>query len=164
MDQRYNDQDSTSFACAAIRGTAALMEMQIGMARQIIGMHSRTAAALGVPDYSQLVDGSADCSRRLVNMTTDQMLSTAQRLNETMTDLQRQFARLIEQQTRTATDEIVRGIGRVGEGAEQAIRTAEQNVSRGAQEVERAAARGAESFADAAAQGKKKEQTIATAR
>jgi len=139
MEQRPASQTYVNFAEVAIRSTAALMEMQIGMARHVAGMQARNARLFGIPDYTEALDASVDRSRRLVSMTTDHLLNTTQRIGETMTDLQGHFARMMEQQARTVTEEMCRSIDRIGGDAEQALRTASQQVSRGAQEVERAA-------------------------
>jgi hypothetical protein len=139
MDQSTNRSNAINLAETAIRGTAAMMEMQIGVARRMIDAQAKRAAAFGVPDYSELLNAAAEGQRRLVNMTTDQMLNSTQRIAQTMMELHHQFARLMEQQSRSLTDEMCRGINRLGEGTENALRTAEEQVSKGAQEIERTA-------------------------
>jgi hypothetical protein len=172
MDNSFN-RNGINLAETAIRGTAAMMEMQIGVARHMIDAQAKSATAFGVPDYSEVLNAAAEGQRRLVNMTTDQMLNTTQRIAQTMIDLHHQFARLMEQQSRTLTDEMCRGINRLGEDTENALRTAEEQVSKGAQEIERTAneARRAggspilrpEEGSAEVSQAKRKEQSGATA-
>jgi hypothetical protein len=136
MDQRT--QTPTSLASATIRGTAAMMDIQIGMARQLMSLHARGAAAFGVPDYTEAMNASIDCTRLLLNSTTEQMLNTSRRLTETMTDVQQQLAHVFEQQARTLTDELCRGFARASEGAEDMVRSAGDQVSSGLREIGRA--------------------------
>jgi hypothetical protein len=136
MDQQT--QNATSLAQTAIRNAAALMDMQIGITRELITAQARNAKAYGAPDYSELFNVTAEHQRRLVKATTDQMLDTAGRVVETMNNLQRQFAGVVEQQSRKLTEEMVRDIGRLGEGTEQAMRKAGDQLSGSAQEIERA--------------------------
>jgi hypothetical protein len=137
MDQRTATRNTINLAEIAIRSTSAMVEMQIGMARQMVNLQARSAAALGAPDFSPMFNTSADESCRLVSMAADQMLSAAQRITDTMNDLQGQVVRAAEQHARTLTEEWCRGISRVGEGADDALRVVGQQASRGAQDIER---------------------------
>jgi methyl-accepting chemotaxis protein len=132
MDQRTH---FPSLAEAAIRGSATMIEMQIGLARQVIGLQAKSAAAFGLPDYSEALNASIDGSRRLVGLTTDQLLATTQRISETMGGLQSHFAHLAEEQARIVTEEMCRGLDRFSQGTDQALK----QVSKGAEEVARAA-------------------------
>jgi len=140
MDQRPSSQTYFNFAEVAIRSSAAMIDMQIGIGRHIAGIQARSARLFGVPDYTHMLDASAEESRRLVTAATDQMLHATQRIGETMNELRGQMARVVEQQARTITEEMCRGIDRIGGDAEQALRTTSQQVSRCAQEAERVAA------------------------
>jgi hypothetical protein len=136
---RTASQTYVNLAEVAIRNTAAMMEMQIGMARHLAEIQVRSARLFGVPDYTEVLDASVDGSRRLVSLAADQVLHTTQRINETMTDLQNHLARMMQQQARSMTDEMCRNIGDIGGDAEHAVRTAVQQMSRSVQEVERVA-------------------------
>jgi hypothetical protein len=176
MEQRTLSRNYVSLAEIAIRSTAAMMEMQIGMARHVVNLQAKSAAALGVPDYTEFFNTSAAESCRLVSMAADQMLSATQRISDTMSDLQAQVSRAAEQQARTITEEWCRGIDRVGKDADEALRVVGEQASRGAEEVERFAKEARRAGAspilrademsanEAGAQAKRKEQSGAPAR
>jgi hypothetical protein len=120
------------FAAIALRGVGQVVDMQMSAARTLLQTQARAAAAFGWPDCSDLFDGADERSRHVFAAGTEQMIETAQRANEAVTELQRQVGRVVETQTASAAEQWQRGIEVLGaqtqEGIAQLCETARQQV------------------------------------
>jgi hypothetical protein len=88
-----------TMAEVALRGTALLWDLQMETARNLWRTQARTAAMLGIPDYSDLFKFGDERTRRLFTTSAEQVLNSARQARDTMVEMQRQIGRLAEQQT-----------------------------------------------------------------
>jgi hypothetical protein len=123
----------------ALRGTALLFDYQMQAARDLLEMQARSAAAFGVPDCSSLFNVADDKARRLFADGAEQLVATARRATETMAEMNRQFGRLVEQQTVNIAEQMRHGIDQFGRHTEQGLLQARSLVEHGLDEMERAA-------------------------
>jgi len=81
----------------AMRGAAMIWDMQVETARTLWRTQARAAAMFGFPDYSRLFDAGERDVRTLVAATTEQVLDRAHEATATVTQLQREIERTVEQ-------------------------------------------------------------------
>jgi len=124
-----------SMAEVALRGTALLWDLQMETARNLWRTQARTAAMLGVPDYSELFRIGDDRARRLFSAGAAQVLNSARQAHETVVEMQRQIGRLAEQQTIGITEEVRENIQQIGRDTEQGLQEIKQMA---AAEIDRA--------------------------
>jgi hypothetical protein len=104
--QAYGAEQYQSMAEVALRGTALLWDLQMETARNLLRTQARTAALLGVPDYSELFCLGDDRARRIFTAGAEQMLHSARQARETVLEVQRQIGRLAEQRTIGIAEEV----------------------------------------------------------
>ncbi len=122
----------------AIRGAATLFDLQMQTARDMLAMHARSAGALGLPDFSPFFVPTADeQARRVFSESANEIVNTTRRTIETVAEVNRQFGRLIEQQTVNLSDTMRAGIDQLGRHAEQGLEQARTVVERGVDELAR---------------------------
>jgi hypothetical protein len=124
----------------ALRSAGHLYDLNVSAARVLLQTQARAAAAFGLPDWSPLFDSSDERVRKVFATGAEQVLSTARRANEAVTELQRQVGRVIETQASQAAESWQRGLEQLGshasEGFDQLCETARrtaEDAQRGAQ-------------------------------
>ena len=130
--QRSGARHAGNFAEIALRGTALLWDLQLEAVRNMWHAQARSAAMLGVPDYSHLFFVADERARRVFSTGAEQLFTTARHATETLSEVQHELGRLVEEQTIGITEEIRQRIEELGrrteEGIEEIHRLARQNV------------------------------------
>jgi hypothetical protein len=134
--QAFAAQPFHSMAEVALRGTALLWDLQMETARNLWRTQARTAAMLGIPDCSALVEVGDDRARRLFTTGAEQVLSSARQARETVVEMQRQMGRLAEQQTIGLTAEVRDQIEQISRQTEQGLQQIKQIAAAEADQVE----------------------------
>jgi hypothetical protein len=129
-------ESAINMADIALRGTAVLFSIQLDAVRSLFEIQARSAAAFGVPDYSGLFRSTDGGASRLLAIGTDQMLSSARQANETISEMQRQFGRLIERRSQELSEEMRQSIEELNQRARESLEQVKQMVQEGADEAE----------------------------
>jgi hypothetical protein len=127
-----------SMAEVALRGTALLFDLQMETARNLLRTQARTAAMLGVPDCSDFFEIGDERARRLFSMGAEQVLNTARQARETVSEMQRQFGRIAEQQTIGMTEEVRDQIAQISRQTEEGLQEIREIAASEADQVESA--------------------------
>ena len=130
-------ESAINMADIAFRGTAVLLSIQLDAVRSVFEMQARSAAAFGAPDYSGLFRSSDGGTKRLLAMGTHQFLSSARQANETISEMQRQFGRLIERRSQELSEEMRQSIEELSQRAREGLEQVKQMAEEGADEAER---------------------------
>jgi len=119
----------------ALRGAALLWDLQTEAARNLWRAQARTAAMLGVPDFSGLFHVGDDRARNLFTTSAEQVLNSARNARETVVEVQRQIGRLAEQHTIGLTEEVRDNIQQIGRRTEQGLQEIKQMAVQQADQV-----------------------------
>jgi hypothetical protein len=126
VQQSFGAEQFQTMAEAAMRGTAMLWDLQLATARNLWRTQARTAALLGIPDYSELFDVGDERARRLFSTSAEQVLTSVRQARETVVLVQREFGRIAEQQTIGITEEVRERIDDLGRYTEQGLNELQQ--------------------------------------
>lgn len=137
QDQQRRGDYPVNVAELAVRGSSALFDIQLATLRSMWQFQARAAAALGGPDYSELLRSADDSARQLVSTGTEQLLNSTRQASETVTEIQRQIGRLVEQGSQQLTRDVRQGIEQVSQRAQQSLDEVKTLVREGADEAER---------------------------
>ena len=123
----------------AMRSWGQLYDMNLSAARVLLQTQARAASALGLPDWSGLLDSVDERARHVFSAGAEQFVNTAQRANEVAAELQREVGRVVETEAATVAQTFQQGLQQLGtqvnEGFEQLVKTARDQ----AEEAERVA-------------------------
>ncbi len=132
-------QANQHIAELAIRGAGLLLDFQLQTARDLFELQARSAALFGVPDCSSLFNAADDRARRIFSEGAEHVAQVRRRATETMTQVNRQLGRLVEQQAVGVAEQMRQGIEQIGRHTEQGLQQARTLVEQGLDELERAA-------------------------
>jgi gas vesicle protein len=140
--QERNVEHSVNFAELTLRGTAVMFDIQLSALRGLLQLQARSAAAFGAPDYSDLLRFTDSSAKRLLTTGTEQVLNSVRQASDTITEVQRQFARLVEQGTMQITEEVRQGIEELNQRTQEGLQEVKSLAQQGADEAERAVREG----------------------
>jgi hypothetical protein len=118
-----------------------LLDLQLDTARSLWRTQARTAAMLGLPDYSHLFRAGDDRSRRLFSLGAEQALNTVRHAQDAVLEVQRQIGRLAEQQAILIADEMRDQIEQIGRRSERELQAFHELAVSGADELANAGER-----------------------
>jgi hypothetical protein len=127
MDQQHHQsqgaqQQGVSFAEIFFKSTARILDIQTAAARSLLQTQSRSAAMLGVPDWSDLFNGrTGEQLSNLYNTGAEQAVNYLRQTNETLREVQHQFGQLVEQQTQQVTEQMRQSMEELGRRGQQSI-------------------------------------------
>jgi len=147
--QQLGERTLQSTAEVAIRGAAMLWDLQMETARNLMRTQARTAAMLGIPDYSDFLRVGDEHARRIISLGAEQVLNSARQARETLVEIQRHMGRLAEQQVSGLTEEVRNQIEQAGRHTEERLQDFRQLAVSQTQQVSDAARQ----MRDAARQG-----------
>lgn len=132
----------------ALRSAGHLYDLNISAARTLLQTQARAAAAFGLPDWSPLFDSADERVRHVFATGAEQVLNTARRTNEAVSELQRQVGRVIETQTTQAAESWQRGLEELGSQASEGLNQLCETARRTAEDAQRGAQVFGEQFRD----------------
>jgi ElaB/YqjD/DUF883 family membrane-anchored ribosome-binding protein len=111
------------FAELALHGASQWFDMQFSTARTVWQTQARAAAAFGFPDWSGLfaADGLDERMREMRATGAEQLLHSTQRAGETVAEIQRQLAQLVQTQAATAAQTWSQGLEQLGAQADESL-------------------------------------------
>jgi hypothetical protein len=127
-----------NFAAIALRGASQVADMQLTAARLLLQTQARAAAAFGLPDVSAVFNEIDERTRHVFSTGAEQVLETAQRANEAVTELQRQVGRVVETQAVVAAEQWQRGLEELGTQAQEGIEQLCEAARQSAEEAQQA--------------------------
>lgn len=153
-----SQQRSGGFNAAelAVRGGVMLWDIQMAGWRNLWQIQTRAAAAVGGPDYSDFLRSADDGVQRLVSTSAEQLLNSTRQATQTVSEIQRQMGRLVEQGTVQASEGIRQGIEDLSQRAQQGLEEVRNLVQEGSEDLQRAgqqAQQGAQQGQNAANRG-----------
>lgn len=95
---------------AALRSAEQVYDAHVSAARTLWQTQARAAAALGLPDWSSVLECTDERTRQVVSIATEQWLATAQQAHQAWADLSEQLVRTLEHQTAEAAETWQRGL------------------------------------------------------
>src|SRR6266498_2714141 len=96
QQEQRNIEHSMNMTELALRGTAVLFDIQMSAVRSLWQMQARNCAAFGAPDYSDLLRFTDTGAKWLISTGVEQILTSARQASDAITEVQRQFGRLVE--------------------------------------------------------------------
>ncbi|HVK56965.1 MAG TPA: hypothetical protein VM532_18290 [Burkholderiales bacterium] len=135
--QQRQTEHTLNMAELALRGTGVLFDIQMAAVRSLWHLQTRSAAAFGAPDYSDLLRFTDVGAKRLLSTGAEQVLTSARQASDTITELQRQFGRLVEQGALQLTEEMRQGMEELNERTQQGLQEVKNLAQQGADEAER---------------------------
>jgi hypothetical protein len=147
------DRGLQTTAEVALRGAAMLWDLQMETARNLTRTHARTAAILGVPDYSEFFRVGDEHARRIMSVSAEQILNSARQARDTVVEVQRHLGRLAEQQVTGLTEEVRKQIEQLGRQTEQRLQELRELAVTQADQVNNAARQAIDAVAEARRQG-----------
>jgi ElaB/YqjD/DUF883 family membrane-anchored ribosome-binding protein len=146
---RTDPQYSSQLATMAVRGAGQLLDLQMAAVRTLLQTQARTAAAMGLPDYSGWFSGETDDRMRQVfSKSTEQLAQSAQRAGETLAQIQRHVSHIVETQNNLAAQNLQQGLEHLSTQADESLNQLCATAQRQAEEFERTARSLAESTRD----------------
>jgi hypothetical protein len=119
---RSSVQPALAFAEMAVRGATQLYGLQMTAIRALSETHARTAAAFGLPDWTDwLRNGTEESLRQAAVSTTEQVLETSRRTGEAITRLGGNFNELIRAQSGAAAQQWQKVIEQIGAQATESL-------------------------------------------
>lgn len=146
-------QQPANFAAIALRSAGHLYDLNVSAARVLLQTQARAAAAFGLPDLSPLFDNADERVRNVFATGAEQVLSTAQRTTETVSELQRQVGRVLETQTSQAAESWQRGLQELGSQASEGLNQLCETARKTAEEAERSSQQLGEQFREGVRRG-----------
>lgn len=122
----------------ALRGANQMLDMQMTTWRTLLETQARTAAAFGFPDCSELFRDGDGRLRQAFSSGAEQLLSTAQRTNEAVAEIQRRVGHIVETQTQAAAENWQQGMEQLGMQTDESLKQICQTAQQQADQVERA--------------------------
>jgi hypothetical protein len=119
-------EQTMNMAELAVRGTTLLLDIQMAALRNIWQLQARSAAALGVPDCSDLLRSTENGTHRLFSTSAEQILSSARQATGAISEMQAQFGRMIEQETQQLTEELQHGIEEVSQRTQESLQAVKE--------------------------------------
>ena len=116
----------------ALRGANALLDIQMTTAQTFWQFQARSAAALGAPDYSDLLRATQLSARRLLSSGTEQALMCARRATQSMNEMQTQVGKIVEQGAAHISEELQTGFEALAQHTEQGLQVANSIARRSA--------------------------------
>ena len=105
----------------AQRSAGQLSDLNVSAARLLLQTQARAASAFGLPDWSPLFDSADERVRHAFSAGAEQVLDTAQRTNEVVSELHRQVGRVIETQASQAAQSWQRGLEELGSHTSESL-------------------------------------------
>src|SRR5581483_11030805 len=134
---RRGAEQALNVAELSLRGANMLLDIQLGTLSSFWQMQARSAAAFGAPDCSDLLRLTRESAQRLMSTSAEQMLVCARRATDTLSEMQAQVGRIVEEGTQHLTDEIRSGVEELGERTQQGLatmsRVTRQNIEKARQ-------------------------------
>jgi len=128
---RQGADQALNLAELAIRGTSVLLDIQLAALRNAWQLQARSAAAFGVPDYSDFLRQAESGTQNLMSAGAEQMLASARQASHAIEELRDQFGQIVEQGTLQLSDEIRHGIEEMGQRAAEGIQTVKNLAQQG---------------------------------
>jgi len=128
---RNGADQALNLAELAIRGTSVLLDIQLAALRNAWQLQARSAAAFGVPDYSDFLRQAESGTQNLMSAGAEQMLASARQASHAIDELREQFGQIVEQGTMQLSDEIRHGIEELGQRAAEGIQTVKNLAQHG---------------------------------
>jgi hypothetical protein len=128
---RNGADQALNLAELAIRGTSVLLDIQLAALRNAWQLQARSAAAFGVPDYSDFLRQAESGTQNLMSASAEQMLASARQASHAIDELRDQFGQIVEQGTMQLSDEIRHGIEEMGQRAAEGIQTVKNLAQQG---------------------------------
>jgi ElaB/YqjD/DUF883 family membrane-anchored ribosome-binding protein len=132
----------------ALRSAGQLYDMNVSATRLLLQTQARAAAAFGLPDWSPLFDNADERVRHVFSTGAEQVLNTAQRTNEAVSELQRHVGRVIETQASQAAESWQRGLEELGNRANDSLSQLCETARKTAEEAQRNVQQLGEQFRD----------------
>jgi gas vesicle protein len=120
-----------------VHGATVLADIQVAAIRNLWNIQARSATAFGAPDYSELLRFTDTGAKRLFTSNAEQLLSSARQASDTITELQRQFGRLVEQGSLQISEDIRQGMEELNQRTQEGLREVKDLAQQGADEAER---------------------------
>jgi hypothetical protein len=145
MEQRARFQSGDSrhtpvhLTALALKSIGQVYDMNLSATRVLLQTQARAAAAIGFPDWSGLFNVVDERARRVFSTGAEQLLSTAQRANDTATELQREVGRVVESQAATVAQKLQEGLEELGSQTNDGLNQLVQTAREQAEEAERVA-------------------------
>jgi len=131
-----NVEHAVNLAEIAVRGTAVLFDIQTSALRSLLQLQARSVAAFGAPDYSDLLRYTDTGTKRLLSTGTEQVMNSVRQASDTITEVQRQFGRLVEQGTLQLTEDLRQGIQELSQRTQQGLQEVKNMAQESADEAE----------------------------
>jgi hypothetical protein len=128
---RAAQQQALNLAEFLVRGSAQMLKLQSSATRAMLATQGRTAAMLGLPDWSAMFNGpGSEQLEALLDTGAEQAVRVLRTSNDTVQQAQQRFAELVEQQTRTLSERMRESVDamtrRSREGVQQFTRMSDE--------------------------------------
>lgn len=137
QQQRTNNQQRhmLSAPLMAMRGLGQIYDMQITATRLLLQAQASAACAFGWPDYSGLFRIADERAKHVFSSGAEQFMHLADQANQTASEVQRQFGRLLEVQTVHAAETWQRGLEELGMQTEESLEELKEIARQQAEEA-----------------------------
>lgn len=127
-----------NFAATALRGLSQFYDLQAATARIMLRTQLRALSAIGLPDYSRLLQVADDPALTLFSAGTDNALRFAGQADDTLGQIHSHFSRLLEQQAIGFTERWQSGLAELQQQASESLQELQELARQQADEMARA--------------------------
>jgi hypothetical protein len=120
--QRGADQ-TMNMAELTMRGASALFDIQMAALQSIWQLQARSATVLGAPDCSDLLRSTQTSAQRLLATSAEQILTCARQTTQTVSEMQSQVGRIVEQGTQQLAEELRHGVQEMSQRTQDGLQT-----------------------------------------
>ncbi|HKA46426.1 MAG TPA: hypothetical protein VKF40_30815 [Burkholderiales bacterium] len=142
MDARSNggrvQQYAANMAEIFFQGAVRLADIQTTAARVLLQTQGRSATMFGAPDWTQAINRQGEQFSQLMSAGAEQALKIIRQTNDTVSQVQEQFGRLLELQVAEVSEEMRSGVKEVSRRTEEGLEQLRQTTRRATSEGYRA--------------------------
>ncbi|NMG67148.1 hypothetical protein GPA19_19590 [Azoarcus indigens] len=137
-DSSARDAIASNFAATTLRSISQFYDLQAATARIMLRTQLRALSAIGMPDYSRLLQVADDRALTLFSATTDNALRFVGQADDTLGQIHSHFSRLLEQQAIGFTERWQNGLEELQQQASESLQELQELTRQQADEMARA--------------------------
>jgi hypothetical protein len=122
-----------------LKSIGQVYDLNLSAARVILQTQARAASAMGWPDWSGLFENADERARHVFSIGVEQLVNTAQRVNQAVVELQHDVGRVVDTQAATVAQTLQNGLEELGTQASEGLAQLTQTARQQAEEAERVA-------------------------
>lgn len=115
----------------SLRGTNALFDIHLTALRGLWQIQAQSISAFSALDYSDLFRAADIGTKRVMSSSSEQLISSARQVSDTVNQLQRQFSRVMEQGTLRLSEDVRRNIQEFNQRSQESLDEVRNIVQRG---------------------------------